>query len=126
MSAHGLLADTLRPLVPASWRIVGVERNLDELEAGTVSVVIKLDSIRRIPEAPNTGRYRAGWTITVVQPHADPELADPAVYDACLALVAALDGIEWIAWTSAQKALEGGRFAFDITVETITKREETP
>ena len=126
MSAHGLLASTIKPLVPADWRIVGVERTLDELEAGVVSVVIKLDSIRRMPEAPNSGCYRAGWTVTVVQPHADPELADPAIFDACLELVAALDGIPWLAWTTAQKALEAGRFAFDITVETITTREDNP
>ena len=126
MSAHGQIAAALKPLVPASWRIIGVERDLDELEAGVVSVVIKLDSIRRIPEAPNSGRYRAGWTVTVVQPNADPERADPAIFDACLELVAALDGITWLAWTTAQKTLESGRFAFDITVETITTREDIP
>lgn len=124
-TAHALIADTLRPLVPASWRIVGVERDLDELEAGAVSVVIKLDSISRLPEAPRSGRYLVGWTITVVQPHVDPEQADPAVYDACLQLVAELDGLgSWLRWTTAQKALEAGRYAFDITVESIT-REET-
>jgi hypothetical protein len=127
MSAHGQLADALKPLVPAAWRIVGVERDLDELEAGVVTVVIKLESIARIDAAPNTGRYWAGWTVTVVQPNADPELADPAIYDACLELVAALDELDWLRWTRAQKVLEAGRYAFDITLETITTpREDTP
>lgn len=124
MSAHALLADTLRPLVPADWRIVDVERAVDELDA--VTVVIKLDTITRPREAPNSGRYMVGWTVTVMQPHADPDRADPAVYDACLELVAALDGITWLTWTTAQKVLAGDRYAFDITVETITTpREET-
>ena len=124
MSA-AVLAEHITSLVPADWHVVGVERDIDE-PAG-VNVIIKLSDIERLAEAPRSGRYRAVWTITVVQPHADPEQADPAVYDACLALVDALDsGPGWLTWRTARKVLEAGRYAFDITVETITKRRENP
>jgi hypothetical protein len=121
--AHKLLATTLRELVPAAWRIVPVERNVDELDATTV--VIKLDSVRRIPEAPKSGRYFATWTVTVATPHIDPTLGDPDIFDSLLALLDALELVDWLEWTAAQKVVESSRYAFDITLDTITKREET-
>lgn len=128
MSAHATLANAIRAGVPATWRIVDHERDTDEPDAtAPATVTIKLDSVRRLPEAPASGVYLAAWTLTIATPHTDPERADPEVFDRLLELVDHLDGLDWLRWTTAQKVLAGGRYAFDITIETQTTREsETP
>lgn len=118
MSAHKLLAEAITARVPAGWRVIDHERELDELDA--ITVQIKLDTVTRLP-ASGPGVYLVGWTVTVVTPWSDPGRADPAVYDALLELVAGLDDLEWIRWTQAQKVLDAGRYAFDITLESLTK-----
>lgn len=121
---HRTLGLAIRELVPAAWRVVGVERDLDELER--VTVQLKLSDVRRVPEAPRSGTYWAGWTVTIATPHVDPETADPGVFDALLELVAALDGIPWLKWSTAEKVLVSGRYGFDITVDTLTTRDGDP
>jgi hypothetical protein len=116
MSSHALLAGVIRERVPASWRVIEHERPLDDIDA--VTVQIKLDEVRRATEW-GAGAYWVAWTVTVIPPHLDPDRADPAVFDALLELVAALDDVEWLRWTRAQKVLEADRYAFDITVDTI-------
>lgn len=120
--AHRQLALTLRDVVPADWVVVGVERDIDEPDA--VHVTIKLDDVRRLPQAPSSGRYLVGWTVTIVTPHVDPELADPAVFDALIDLTIALDEFEWLTWSEARKVVSAGRYAYDITLQTITEDPE--
>lgn len=125
MSVHAQLAEAVRAGVPETWRIVGYERDTDEADAETpVTVTLKLDTVRKVPEAPGSGRYLVAWTVTVATAHADPELADPAVYDALVTLCDHLDAVPWLRWTEGQKVLAGGRYAFDLAIETMTTPDD--
>jgi hypothetical protein len=118
VSAHKLLADAIKDVVPADWRVIDHERNLDEPDA--ITVQIKLDEVRRLPQAPQSGIYSVMWTVTVLTPWADPARADPDVFDALLELVAGLERYPWMRWARARKVLEAQRYAFDIELETMT------
>jgi hypothetical protein len=122
ITAFGMLADALRPLIPAAWHFVGYEDSIDDPDR--VTVIVKLSSVQRFPAAPE-GAYRAEWVVTIIDPHTDPAKADPFLFDALIDFLDDLDtapDLEWLGWTSAEKVLDSGRFAFDITIHTITRK----
>ncbi|SEM73404.1 hypothetical protein [Cryobacterium luteum] len=114
-----VLAELLKPLLPLAWRIVPYQVTLDS--PATVVVMLKQTRIERTAAAPQ-GAHDIGFTVTISSPHDDFEKAEDALDDQVNTLIHALDGLG-IAWTTAEKVLDGTRLAYDITLTLISKKE---
>ena len=116
----------LAPLLPPKWKWVPTQRNIDAITQTTV--VWKQMRITRLAEAP-IGTVRVEGVLTVITPYADADRADEALDDDVTMLCAAIDALEDLAWTEAQKVAVGNYFGYDIQVwttatPTITEPEE--
>lgn len=125
MSVREWLDENLKPLLPEGWRWVPYQRNVDTLDA--VTVIWKQSRIVPLDEAP-LGAVRVEGTLTVCTPHQDIARAEEALDDAVTDLCSALDGLDGIAWTSAQKVAlgEGGPLGYDIEIWTTATPEPEP
>lgn len=117
MFVRGWLDENLAPLLPAGWRWVPEQRNLDTLDA--VTVIWKQSRIMPLDAAP-LGAVRVEGTLTVATPHTDIARAEEALDDAVIELCGALDGLDGTAWTEAQKVVLGetGPLGYDISIWT--------
>jgi hypothetical protein len=120
MSARKDVAAALRPLVPKKWAILDADRNIDE----TTEIAL-LVSQRTIEPAPNAaGNHRATLRVYVIDPHEDPDAAEDALDDAVELVCFALDTIDALYWTTAEKVIYQGRRAYQITVQAFTVRKD--
>lgn len=121
-TAFATLSTAIKPLLPTGWKLVGYEDTIDEPD--TTTVVLKLRSVQRLPAAPR-GAYLTEWVVTVISSHSDPEKADPGLFDGLINFLDDLDtadGLDWLGWTTAQKVIDSGRLAYDITIQTTTTK----
>lgn len=109
MSVRSDLADALRPLLPATYKIVDVPRSLDGLEAKRPVVLLYRESRAKAPNA--IGDYFDTFTLYVVSPIIDTRRAEDALDDALDAVVDALDQIKWLNWSTAERSLFGDAMA---------------
>jgi hypothetical protein len=118
------LADVLSPLLPAAWKIVPYQRNLDTLD--TTIVMFKQAAIRPLPAAP-IRLLQVDMTITVISARSDLPRAEDELDDDTLALCVALDELG-ILWTEANKVLWNDQhLAWDIAVQLeASKTRPTP
>lgn len=121
-TAREELVDALRPLLPKKWKLVPFARNLDRLEHPTV--MVHASRIEKMPAAPQA-KHRVTFTVSVFDPQDDPTRAQGALDDEVNALIFALDTIPFVHWESAEAAQLGsdGPLGWDITLDTITKKE---
>jgi len=118
------VSDQLKPLLPRGWELVPYTRVLDAIEKPTV--MVRLNSISRLPEAPMAAHITE-YVVTIVNPAADPGQADAALDDDIADLLHALDqtrnehGLPVLRWTRAERVIYAETYlAFDISVEVIT------
>lgn len=119
------VTDQLKPLVPRRWDLSPYTRVPESIN--TPTVIVTLQKIQRLPEAPLGGQI-ATYLVTIVDPATDPTQADKALDDEVIDLIAALDstrnehGFPVLRWTSAERASYADTYlAFDISVEvTLT------
>ena len=117
------LTTTLKPLLPASWKWVATERNVDVTDATTVQW--KQNTIEPLPEAPNSFLGVTG-VLTVSTPHTDIDAAENALDDAVLELVHDIQRVQGIVFRDARKVAlsETGPLGYDLTLTVITKKKE--
>jgi hypothetical protein len=126
---RGWVTDQLKPLLPRGWDLIPYTRVVDAITVPTV--MVKLQTITRLPEAPMSSHITA-YTVTIVNPAADPGEADASLDDDISELLHALDeirneaGLPTLRWTRAERvAFSDTYLAFDITVEVITTATPT-
>lgn len=122
------ITDQLKPVLPRRWTLAPYIRKPDELDG--VTVVVHLQKIERLPEAP-LGSQVATYLVTVVDPAQDWSQADAALDDEIVDLIAALDsvrnesGLPILRWTSADRNTWNDTYlAFDISVTAIITPKE--
>lgn len=109
------LVEQLTPLLPRKWNIVPVQRNVDTLS--TTTVILKQQSIARLPEAPQGARV-VEYLMTVAVPNQDTARGEAQLDDDVITLLDAIDQIgSALKWTTAQKVVLSDQFpAYDITL----------
>lgn len=126
MSIYTTLQTAIEGILPATWKLTPWEA-LSDL-ADVTHVTMKVRSISRLPGAP-LGSYQVDWVITVTSGDTSRQTADPTLFDDLIDFVLALDAepnLSWLRWTEATKTVGDDleRLAYDITVTTITKKDE--
>ncbi|WP_157001435.1 hypothetical protein [Agromyces laixinhei] len=120
MSARKDLAAALVPLLPKKWQVIDHDRNLDKL-----AVIAVLVSQRRIEPAPNAqGSHKGTFRVFIIDPHTDVAAAEDALDDGVDTLLYALDGVQAVRWTNAEKVIYQDFRAYQITLEAFTERKD--
>lgn len=109
MGSRSDLADALKPLLPAAYKIVDVPRSLDGLEAKRPVVLLYRESREKAPNA--LGDYIDTFSLYVVSPIINPVKGEDVLDDALDAVIDALDTISWLNWTTAERSLFGDAMA---------------
>lgn len=121
MSIRHELADVLRPLLPAGWRIVPYERDIDPPSATVVMIRQK-----RLRFDERAGRLVAVLILSIISPHTDDTAAaEDALDDGVNDLLDALLRVAEVRIPSATKTRFGKvkYAAWDIDVEAIIERK---
>jgi len=119
MSVRSELAAALKPLLPASVKIIDVPRSIDGMEAKRPVVLLYRESRAKAPNA--MGDYFDTFALYVVTPGVDVRRSEDALDDALDAVVDALDQIKWLQWTSAERSIFGDNQApaYKITLTIV-------
>lgn len=119
-SMRGAVLDLIKPLLPKTWAVLPGQMT-DSITRTTVALT--LNTIERFPQAPINIRI-VSYTLTIAVPMAKASETDDRVDDDILTLLNALDDIEGVAWTRAERGVLGQNPGFDITF-TFTFEKET-
>lgn len=115
------VTDALKPLLPTAWRLVPYSTNLDQISKPVV--MLKLQTIAKLPEAPNSHRT-VSYVLTVIEPKITPGALDDDLDDHVVDLLAAIDDLPNFAWTKAERVLfSDSNQAYDITLEIPIRKE---
>lgn len=119
MSVRSELAALLKPLLPASVKIIDVPRSIDGLEAKRPVVMLFRESREKAPNA--MGDYIDTFTMYVVTPGVDVRRSEDALDDILDQVLDALDTITWLNWTSAERSIFGDNQApaYKITLTLV-------
>lgn len=105
MSVRSELAAALKPLLPASMKIIDVPRSIDGIEAKRPVVVLYRESRAKAPNA--IGDYFDTFALYVITPGVDVRRSEDALDNSLDAVVEALDSIKWLNWSVAERSLFG-------------------
>lgn len=105
MSVRSELAAALKPLLPASMKIIDVPRSIDGIEAKRPVIVLYRESRAKAPNA--MGDYFDTFALYVITPGVDVRRSEDALDDSLDAVVDALDQIKWLNWSVAERSLFG-------------------
>jgi len=116
------VTDALTPLLPKTWKLVPHTTNFGVISQPVV--VLKLEEVKRHPDAPNGARL-ISYTLTIIEPKTEPGPADDALDTKLLLLLAAIDKAPGIAWSTAKRVVTDTNPAFDVTLtfDSINKPE---
>lgn len=119
MSVRSELAAALKPLLPASVKIIDVPRSIDGLEAKRPVVLLYRESRAKAPNA--MGDYFDTFALYVVTPGVDVRRSEDALDDTLDAVIDALDQVKWLQWTSAERSIFGDNQApaYKITLTIV-------
>ncbi|MEN0101842.1 MAG: hypothetical protein AAGC90_02855 [Curtobacterium sp.] len=114
-----IISEALKPLLPRAWKFFPYRVPTEAINGTTVW--LKLSSIEKLPEAPQSRAHVVTYTVTVAVPEADLSEADARLDDDVIVLVHALDALPNIRRTRAEQvSVADAYLGFDITVEIIT------
>ena len=114
------LTANFKPLLPTKWKWVPYQRDVGTLSATTVWW--KQERIIPLAEAP-VGTVRVEGTLTVASALTDVAKSEEDLDQAVTDLVTAIDGLNGLAWTEAQKVVVGDtNFGWDISVWTTATK----
>ncbi len=118
MNSRKFLAAELRKKLPRQFKIIPEPRTMDELEARRPVVML----IRTNIKPAGTANYLADFAIWVIE----PKLIDPedALDDALDAVVLALDGLEFLLWTDAERSTYRDHPAWRISAQVVAIKKE--
>ena len=105
MSVRSELAALLKPLLPASIKIIDVPRSIDGIEAKRPVVMLFRESRAKAPNA--LGDYLDTFTMYVVTPGIDTRRSEDALDDTLDQVIEALDTITWLNWSNAERSIFG-------------------
>ncbi|PPI28202.1 hypothetical protein [Rathayibacter sp. AY1B5] len=114
------LSEILKPLLPKGWVIIPEQRDPGVITNSTV--LLKQERISKLPASP-IGSLQTSFILTVLTPHADTARAEDDLDDAVLELTTALDSLNGVDWTEAQKVISGDYLGYDISLFIITKKD---
>lgn len=119
MSVRSELAAALKPLLPNTVKIIDVPRSIDGMESKRPVVMLYRESRAKAPNA--LGDYFDTFALYVVTPGVDTRRSEDALDDTLDAVIAALDAIKWLQWTSAERSLFGDNQApaYKITLTIV-------
>lgn len=116
MSERTTLRAAISKLVPRTWQIIDTDRQIDHVKTAAVLI-----SQRTIAPAPNAaGTHIVTFRVYVVA----ATDAEDALDDKVDTLLYAIDKIEAIRWTLANKVIYQDRTAYELTIEAFTERKD--
>ena len=119
MSVRSELAAALKPLLPATVKIIDVPRSIDGMEAKRPVIVLFRESRAKAPNA--MGDYFDTFSLYVVTPGVDVRRSEDALDDTLDSVIDALDQIKWLNWSTAERSLFGDNQApaYKITLTIV-------
>ncbi len=119
MSVRSELAAALKPLLPATVKIIDVPRSIDGMEAKRPVIVLFRESRAKAPNA--IGDYFDTFSLYVVTPGVDVRRSEDALDDTLDSVIDALDQIKWLNWSTAERSLFGDNQApaYKITLTIV-------
>ena len=119
MSVRSELAAALKPLLPATVKIIDVPRSIDGIEAKRPVIVLFRESRAKAPNA--MGDYFDTFSLYVVTPGVDVRRSEDALDDTLDSVIDALDQIKWLNWSTAERSLFGDNQApaYKITLTIV-------
>ena len=118
---HALI-EGLTPLLPSTWTLYPGYAQPDVVEVPTVWM--SLQKVERNPGNP-MGHRLAFFILTVVTPEEHPDLWEDSVDDDLLDFLAAIDQLENVAWTQAERGKTPAGYGFEVTL-TVPYAIEPP
>lgn len=118
--------ESLKTLLEAEfpdWNIVTSQRAVDNVDRPTI--LLKQATIEPLAAAPN-GQYAVGYTVTIVDPHQDIELAETALDENVLAVWAVLLTAKATNPKKATKVLFNQYLAYDIETDLWVQIQKGP
>jgi hypothetical protein len=113
--------EELKPILPKDWRLVPYAADVDAPSVPTV--LIKLQSVAPLPGAP-LGHLNATYVVTIVEPQTDAGTADRNLDDELLTLLHALDGVQNLIFSQAERvAFDDVHMAYDVSLTVITSKD---
>jgi hypothetical protein len=120
MGARAQLAAALKPLLPSQVKLVDVPRSLDGVEANKPVVMLYREKLTKAPNA--IGDYLATFALWIITPGIDPKRAEDALDDILDDVILAIDAIDFIQWSTAERSTFGDSqapaYRIDLTVLT--------
>jgi len=119
MSVRSELADALKPLLPATVKIIDVPRSIDGMESKRPVIMLYRESRAKAPNA--IGDYFDTFALYVVTPGVDTRRSEDALDDTLDSVIEALDAIKWVQWTTAERSVFGDNQApaYKITLTIV-------
>lgn len=119
MSVRSELAAALKPLLPATVKIIDVPRSIDGMEAKRPVVLLFRESRAKAPNA--MGDYFDTFALYVITPGVDTRRSEDALDDTLDAVIDALDQVKWLQWTTAERSVFGDNQApaYKITLTIV-------
>lgn len=116
MSVRSELAAALKPLLPATVKIIDVPRSIDGMESKRPVVLLYRESRAKAPNS--MGDYFDTFAMYVVTPGVDVRRSEDALDDTLDSVIDALDQINWLNWSVAERSLFGDNQApaYKITI----------
>lgn len=105
MSVRSELAAALKPLLPASIKIIDVPRSIDGIEAKRPVIMLYRESRAKAPNA--IGDYFDTFALYVITPGVDTRRSEDALDNTLDQVVDALDQIKWLNWSIAERSVFG-------------------
>lgn len=123
MQTRTQLADALRAVLPAAWRVLDLARSMAEPDA-TIPAVVAVQRIRVQP-APNAqGSYLETFYIWLLEPSTDIDFIDDNLDDHLELLHDAIDSFNWLAWSGSERDTYDDTFhAYRVEVTIPTKKD---
>ena len=105
MSVRSELAAALKPLLPTTIKIIDVPRSIDGMEAKRPVVLLFRESRAKAPNA--MGDYFDTFALYVITPGVDTRRSEDALDNALDQVIDALDQIQWLNWSIAERSIFG-------------------
>lgn len=123
MTVRSELATALKAVLPTNYKFVQVPRSLDNIEPGRPVVMIYRDRVEKAPNAQ--GVYFSTLSLWIVTPHVDEDRAEDNLDATLDVVIAALDGVSWVNWKTAERSTFGDAQApaYRVELQVATNKE---
>jgi hypothetical protein len=122
MSLRSDFAAALKPLLPASIKIIDIPKSLDGLEPNKPVVMLYREQMTKAVNAQ--GNYLNQFAVWIVTPYVDPARSEDSLDTVLDQVIEAIDDITWMNWSVAERSTFGDQQApaYKITVTVISNK----